>query len=123
MIYIFFNFNSLENLNLLNFNTSKVINMEFMFNNCSSLNNLDISKFQINDNTNINSMFSRCSNDLKIKIKEQNKKINENAFKEESFLDSLSCSDSPLLFETLDHHNFFPIQEPSYSDWFLIEYD
>ena len=79
MGFMFSNCSSLKELNLSNFNTSKVINMGFMFNNCSSLNNLDISKFQINDNTNINSMFSRCSNDLKIKIKEQNQKINENA--------------------------------------------
>ena len=52
---------------------------------------MDISKFEINDNTSINYMFSRCSNDLKIKIKEQNKKINENAFE----LDDIG--DVPLL--------------------------
>ena len=79
--------------------------MKNMFNNCSSLNNLDISKFEINDNTNIYYMFGGCSNDLKIKIKEQNKKINENAFQENSlFLNSFSYFDSSFSFESLDSH-------------------
>ena len=41
---------------------------------------MDISNFNINDLTDINGMFSRCSDDLKNKIKEQNKCIGEKAF-------------------------------------------
>ena len=117
MKFMFKNCRSLKELNLLNFDTSKVINMDFMFNNCSSLNNLDISKFEINDNTDINYMFSRCSNDLKIKIKEQNKKINENAFEEDDIgnsllLNSFISFDSSFPLEPLYplyYYNFYPI--------------
>ena len=80
---MFFNCSSLNELNLSNFNTSKVTNMSYMFYNCSSLKELNLSKFNIKDNTNVDYMFSGCSDDLKNKIRNQNKGIKENAFKDE----------------------------------------
>ena len=81
MSSMFYNCSSLKELNLSNFNTSNVNNMIFMFNNCHSLQNLDILNFDIKDNINTDYMFSGCSDDLKNKIRKQNKGIKENVFK------------------------------------------
>ena len=82
MEYMFYNCSSLKELNLSNFNTSQVTNMEYMFSNCSSLKNLDIHNFVIKDGVEINYMFSGCSDDLKNEIRKQNENIKENAFKD-----------------------------------------
>ena len=41
-------------------------NMSYMFFKCSSLKELNISNFNTNNVTNMNDMFSGCSNELKI---------------------------------------------------------
>ena len=48
--------NELISLNLSNFNTSKVTDMQWMFNNCVKLEYLNISNFNINDNCNTKNM-------------------------------------------------------------------
>ena len=75
MGYMFYDCSSLKELNLSNFNTSKVKYMDFMFYNCYSLTNLDISNFDIRDNISTRYMFSGCSDDLENKIRNQSKKI------------------------------------------------
>jgi surface protein len=59
---IFYNCSSLTSLDLSNFNTSNVKNMEFMFSSCSSLTNLDLSKFDTTKVTNMAWMFCECAN-------------------------------------------------------------
>ena len=93
---------SLKELNLSNFNTNNVTNMFGMFDNCSSLKELNLSNFIINNGTVISEMFISCSslkelnlpyfnddkifcncrgiffgcsNELKNKVKIQNKKL------------------------------------------------
>ena len=57
--YMFYNCNSLTNLNFLNFNTEYVINMRNMFHCCKSLINLDLSNFNTQNVTDMNGMFYR----------------------------------------------------------------
>ena len=67
---------SLRKLNLSSFNTKKVGNMLCMFDECSSLNELDISpQFIITEKTYTYCMFRNCSKDAEKKIKLQNKNI------------------------------------------------
>ena len=58
-----------------------------MFSNCYSLLNVDVSNFIISNKTNMNYMFDGCSDELKDKIKSQNKNIREIAFESENLDD------------------------------------
>ncbi len=55
--YMFYNFSSLTNLDLSNFDTSNVINMYNMFAYCESLTELDLSTFDTSKVTNMSGMF------------------------------------------------------------------
>ena len=70
----------LKDLNLSNFNTNNVTIMSGMFSGCLSLKELNLSNFNTNNVTNMLSMFGRCSDDLKRKIKSENKNIKDHAF-------------------------------------------
>ena len=52
--------NSLTSLDLSNFDTSKVTDMNSMFYYCSSLTSLDLSNFDTNNVTNMSDMFHNC---------------------------------------------------------------
>ena len=52
---------SIINIDLSNFNTNNVTDMNGMFYGCSSLNNIDLSNFNTNNVTNMNGMFYGCS--------------------------------------------------------------
>ena len=52
-----------------------------MFSGCSSLKELNLANFNTNNVTNLISMFSGCSDDLKRKIKSENKNIKDEAFR------------------------------------------
>ena len=54
-------YGSLEEVDLSSFNTSNVINMNFMFYMCESLTSLDLSNFNTSKVTNMKRMFSGCS--------------------------------------------------------------
>ena len=58
--YMFYFCSSLTNLDLSNFNTQNVINMESMFYNCTSLTNLNLSNFNTQNVTNMGNMFNDC---------------------------------------------------------------
>ena len=58
--YVFFDCESLTNLNLSNFNTQNVTNMGFMFWDCESLTNLNLSNFNTQNVTNMKNMFWGC---------------------------------------------------------------
>ena len=61
MGYMFGNCNRLESLNISNFDTSKVTNMESMFGSCSSLTSLDISGWNTSKVISMAGMFNKCS--------------------------------------------------------------
>ena len=96
---------SLKQLNISNFNTSNVVDMNKMFHRCSSLTILDFSNFSVNKGKNLSRIFSECISlkefnfpdfnpvnintnnmfyaitfELSEKIKAKNKKLNTNAF-------------------------------------------
>ena len=57
---MFFDCGELRSLDLSNFNTSSVTNMEKMFYGCDELNSLDLSHFNISSVTNMEKMFGNC---------------------------------------------------------------
>ena len=57
---MFFNCSSLTNLDLSNFGTSQVTRMGLMFQSCPSLTSLDLSNFDTSQVTNMDSMFFNC---------------------------------------------------------------
>ena len=59
---MFFNMSNLTTLNLSNFDTSKVTNMSYMFQDVSKLTTLNLSNFDTSKVTNMNSMFAGMSN-------------------------------------------------------------
>ena len=59
--HMFYECNSLINLNFSNFNTQKVTNMEWMFYSCNSLTNLNFSNFNTHNVTNMTVMFCNCN--------------------------------------------------------------
>ena len=62
MQYMFYNCTSLISLpDISKWNTNNVRNMKNMFYNCNSLENLDIYNWKTNKVTNISGMFSKCS--------------------------------------------------------------
>ena len=61
MDYMFHGCSSLTSLDLTNFETSKVTTMDYMFQKCSSLNTLDLSYFNTSLVTSMAYMFSECS--------------------------------------------------------------
>ena len=71
---------SLKELDLSNYNTDNLTDMADMFNGCTLLTNLNISNFNMNKVKNMKGMLSNCSDELKNKIRKQNKNIKEEAF-------------------------------------------
>ena len=61
MLQMFRGCNNLKTLNLTFFDTSKVTNMSYTFSSCSSLTNLDLSSFDTSKVTTMSSMFYGCS--------------------------------------------------------------
>ena len=57
---LFFGLSNLISLDVSEFDTSEVTNMECMFYNCRSLTNLDLSGFNTSNVTNMGCMFSEC---------------------------------------------------------------
>ena len=80
MSYMFSGCSSLKELNLNNFNTNNVTDISWMFDRCSSLKELNLNNFNTHNVTDMSYMFSGCSDDLKMKIKSENKNIEAEAF-------------------------------------------
>ena len=77
---MFYGCSSLEELNINNFNTNNVINMNCMFCKCLALKELNINNLDINNVTNLYYMFDGCSEEFITKIRIQYKNIKEKAF-------------------------------------------
>ena len=60
-IYMFYECSSLTSIDLSNFNTQNVTDMEYMFSKCSSLKYIDLSNFNTQKVTNMRCMFNKCS--------------------------------------------------------------
>ena len=67
--------NSLISLDLSNFNTQNVTDMDSMFCDCDSLISLDLSNFNTQNVTNMNGMFSGCNSLKRENIITKNDKI------------------------------------------------
>ena len=80
MSYMFCGCSSLKEVDMSNFYTDDVTDMKSMFSDCVKLNEIDISHFNTRKVIDMNNMFHRCTNELKNKIKEQNKYITREAF-------------------------------------------
>ena len=63
--------NELEYLDLSNFDTSKVNDMECMFNKCKKLKYLNLENFKINNNCKLKYTFMSISNKCKFIAKDQ----------------------------------------------------
>ena len=59
--YMFYELSCITEIDLSNFDTSKVINMQSMFYGCSSLSSLNLYNFDTSNVTNMESMFRDCS--------------------------------------------------------------
>ena len=81
---MFFKCISLNSIELSNFDTKNVKNMECMFYSCYSLINLDLSNFDFNKVTNIKYMFKNCHSLIALNIPKLNIK-NKNINKEQIF--------------------------------------
>ena len=75
---------SLKKLNLSNFNTHNVNDMNCMFYGCSSLKELNLSNFNTNNVINMSYMFFGCLDELKMKIRSQYKNFQEMAFDDDN---------------------------------------
>ena len=69
MTDMFHGCSSLTKLDLINFNTQNVTNMQYMFCDCCSLTELDVSKFNIYNVTDMGDMFAGCNENAGDKIK------------------------------------------------------
>ena len=65
---LFWGCSAMTSVNLSNFTTEKVINMNNMFGGCSALTSIDVSKFNTANVTNMGSMFNGCSSLKKIDL-------------------------------------------------------
>ena len=61
MSYMFYGCFSLDNLNLYNFKTNNVKEMNDMFDGCSLLKKLDISNFNVSKETNMSLILTGCN--------------------------------------------------------------
>jgi surface protein len=68
MYAMFFNCWELKSLNLSNFDTSSVINMQQMFASCTSLTSLDINNFNTSNVENMKGMFSDCNSLISLNL-------------------------------------------------------
>ena len=80
MSWMFYRCSQLKKINISNSNIDNVEKMVGMFWGCSSLEEINLPNFKDDNNINVKCMFSECSNDLKKKVKEQNKNIGFEAF-------------------------------------------
>ena len=69
-----------KKIDLSNFITDSVEDMGYMFYGCSSLKELNLSNFETYNVVFMSYMFIGCSEELKKKIKSQNKNFKEIAF-------------------------------------------
>ena len=70
----------IESINFKKFYRDNITDMSWMFCNCSSLKELNFNNFNTNNVTDMKRMFTRCSDNLKRKIKSENKNIKDEAF-------------------------------------------
>ena len=86
-------YSSLENLDLGDFNTSNVTNMNRMFSNCQSLTSLDLSGFNTSKVTDMSDMFFNCSSLTSIDLNSFNTSKVTNILQMFSYCESLTSLD------------------------------
>ena len=78
---LFYYCECIESINFKKFYRNNITNMSHMFYECSSLKELNLNNFNTNNVTDMRYMFDECSDDLKRKIKSENKNIKCEAFR------------------------------------------
>ena len=95
MSYMFWNLNSIEELDLTNFNTDRVNNMSHMFSGMNKLKNIDISTLNTQNVTNMSGLFSELESLKSLDIKTldtKNVKDMSEMFKDMAILTDLDIS-------------------------------
>jgi len=95
MSYMFKDCDKLEQLNLSYFSTEKVNNMDYMFYNCNSLNKINLSFFDTKNVIHMENMFSKCNKleDLDLSHFNTENVINmKNMFSDCSYLKNLDLT-------------------------------
>ena len=77
---LFYYCGCIESFEFKKFCRNNVTDMNCMFRECSSLKELNLNNFNTNNVTNMSCMFRGCSDDLRRKIKSENKNIKNEAF-------------------------------------------
>ena len=72
---MFYECNSLQEINFNNCHTKNVIDMSYMFQGCSLLTKLNISKFNTNKVINMRHMFFNCPSIIELNLNNINFKI------------------------------------------------
>jgi surface protein len=104
---MFENCHSLISLNLKNFNTKKVVNMNKMFYNCTSLISLDLRSFDISLVANAENIFNNCNSLLYINLISFEEKYNYTNLFENISSDLVYCIDevkSPTISKAFKSH-------------------
>ena len=70
----------IESIKFKKFYRNNVTNMSGMFSGCSSLKELNLINFNTSNVTDMYGMLSGCSDDLKMKIRSENKNLKDKAF-------------------------------------------
>ena len=70
----------IESIHFKKFYRNNIANMSWMLNGCSSLKELNLNNFNTNNVIDMYDMFYVCLDDLKRKIKSENKNIKDEAF-------------------------------------------
>ena len=72
---------SLESIDLSSFDTTNVVNMNYMFHSCKALNKINLSNFDTRRVTSMIGIFSECSNLIYIDISKFNSQsLNDNNY-------------------------------------------
>ena len=66
--YMFYGCKSISSIDLSNFNTQNITNMEYMFFDCNSLSSIKLSNFNTQNVTNMGYMFFECKSLLSIDL-------------------------------------------------------
>ena len=91
---LFFYCDCIESINFKKFHRNNITNMSYMFYGCSSLKELNLNNFNTNNVTDMSYMFYGCSDDLRRKIKSENKNIKDEAYIDEAYIDGAFFDDN-----------------------------
>ena len=108
---LFYSCSSLTSLDVSNFNTNKVTNMSNMFNGCRSLTSLDVSNFNTGKVTDMGYMFDVCSSLTSLDV---------SSFNTSNVTNMINMFDGCSSLTSLDVSNFNTNKVTNMSNMFLV---